>query len=157
MTTMNTRPKWLSWRTTARLGLTAWFFGNLYEAMVGMPQLLADAQPQRTPRLMAPGSPVRYYAPAAPLAVAGTAVSLVKTWNSGGNRSLITTTTISMASAAALTAYLVRSVNVHLLKSDVALSEQDRQRMVTTWHTGNAVRLVALVIAGASLSRATAD
>jgi hypothetical protein len=151
---MNTRPSF-SWRTTARLGLTAWFFGNLYEGLVGMPQLLADAQPRRAPRLMGPGSPVRYYAPAAPLAVAGTAVSLVQSWKSGGDRRLITLTTISMASAAALTAYLIRSVNLHLLTSEVALSEQTRQRMITTWHSTNAVRLAALAIAGVSLSRAT--
>ncbi|WP_163569827.1 hypothetical protein [Fodinicola feengrottensis] len=47
-------------RTVAQFGLTAWFFGNLYEAVVGMPQLLADAPPRG---LLKPGSPVRYYAP----------------------------------------------------------------------------------------------
>ena len=49
------------------MGQVAWFIGNLYEAVVDMPQLLADAQPQRRPGLMSPGSPLRYYAPVAPL------------------------------------------------------------------------------------------
>lgn len=155
------RPKarrpWCSWRTAARLGLTAWFFGNLYEGLVGMPQLLADAQPRRAPGLMGPGSPVRYYAPAAPLAFGGTTVSLVKSWKSGSDRRSITVTTVSLASAAALSAYLIRSANLHLLTSDTALSEHDRHRMVATWHATNAMRLVALAVAWASLSRATAE
>ena len=44
----------------ARLGQAAWFFGNLYEAVVGMPQLLADvrSESERTGPL-GTGSPVR--------------------------------------------------------------------------------------------------
>jgi hypothetical protein len=106
---------------------------------------------------MGPGSPVRYYAPAAPLAFGGTAVALVGSWRSGGDRYLITATAVSMASAAALSAYLIRSVNVQLLISDEPLSERDRHRLVATWHRTNAVRLVALAVASASLSRVTSD
>jgi hypothetical protein len=68
---------------------------------------------------------------------------------------LITATAVSMAAAAALSAYLIRSVNLHLLTSDEPLSEHDRHRMVATWHGTNAVRLVALAVAAASLSRIT--
>ncbi|MBA8824848.1 hypothetical protein FHX42_002195 [Saccharopolyspora lacisalsi] len=137
----------------ARFGRTAWFFGNVYEGLVGMPQLLADAREQRAPRLAGPGSPVRYYAPVAPLAFGATAVTLVQSWQSGGDRRLITTTSVSMALAAALSTYLVRSVNLYLLASDEPLSEHDRHRLIVTWHRTNAVRLVALAVASASLSR----
>jgi len=122
-----------------------------------VPQLLADARPQRPPRLVGPGSPVRYYAPVAPLAFGATTVTLVKTWRSGGDRRLITASAVSMASASALSAYLVRSVNLRLLASDEPLSEDDRRRMFAVWHRMNAVRLVALAVATASLSRVTSE
>jgi Domain of unknown function (DUF1772) len=141
------------WQTAARLGQAAWFFGNLYEGLVGVPQLLYDARAQRAPGLIAPGSPIRYFAPVAPLAFGATTVSLARSFRSGGDRRLITTTVVSTASAAALSAYLIGSVNVRLLSSDNPLSDHDRYQMVATWHTMNAVRLVALAVAIASLSR----
>jgi len=100
---------------------------------------------------------VRYYAPVAPLAFGATTVTLVKTWRSGGDRRLITASAVSMASASALSAYLVRSVNLRLLASDEPLSEDDRRRMFAVWHRMNAVRLVALAVATASLSRVTSE
>jgi len=151
-TRTNSRPVRSGWQTAARLGQAAWFFGNLYEGLVGVPQLLAHAQPRRAPGLIAPGSPIRYYAPAAPLAFGATTVTLVNRWHSGGDRRLITATAVSTAAAAGLTAYLIRSVNLRLLTSDEPLSAQDRDRLVATWHRTNAVRLVALAVASVSLS-----
>jgi hypothetical protein len=151
--TLGWRRTW--WRTAARFGQAAWFFGNLYEGLVGVPQLVADARVQRAPRLIGPGSPVRYFAPVAPLALGGTTVALVDSWRSGGDRRLITATAVSTASAAALSAYLIRSVNRRLLISDELLSERDRYRLIVTWHRTNVVRLVALTVASASLSRVT--
>lgn len=118
-----------------------------------MPQLLADARPQRTPRLLGPGSPVRYYVPGAPLALGGTAAALAGSWRSGGDRRLITATAMSTAGAAALSAYLIRSINVRLLTSNEPLSEPDRHRVVATWHRTNVVRLVALAAASVALHR----
>lgn len=145
------------WGSAARLGLGAWFFGNLYEGLVGMPQLLADARSNRAPRLMGPGSPVRYFAPVAPVAFGATTVTLVKSWQSHGDRRLIRATSASVAFAAALSAYLIRSVNVRLLTSNEPLTEHDRHRMVATWHIANAARLGALVVAVASLSRVSSE
>ncbi len=54
------------WNRAAQLGQAAWLIGNLYEGLVGMPQLLADARPARSPGLLTAGSPVRYYLPIAP-------------------------------------------------------------------------------------------
>jgi len=53
------------------------FFGNLYEAVVDMPQLLSDARQQRRSGLMAPGSPLRCYAPIAPLTLVATTAALM--------------------------------------------------------------------------------
>jgi hypothetical protein len=68
------------WTTAACLGQAMWFFGNLYEGVVGMPQLLAAARPFRSPGLVTSGSPLRYYAPAVPLALGATGVSLWTSW-----------------------------------------------------------------------------
>jgi hypothetical protein len=122
--------------------------------MVDMPRLLADAQPNREPRLLGPGSPVRYYLPAAPLTLIATAVTLADGWRSGAHRGAIVTAAASTASAAALTAYLVRTVNLRLLHSRVALDDAECSRLVTAWHRGNLVRLSLLVVAAGALHQA---
>lgn len=141
------------WPKAARLGQAAWFFGNLYEGAVGMPQLLAAARTRRATGLAGAGSPVRYFAPVVPVAIGATAVSLVRGALGDGDRRLIATTALGVASAVAMTAYLVRSVNVDLLRSATPVSEADERRMVATWHTVNTVRLVALAVASIAFSR----
>jgi hypothetical protein len=143
------------WAAVAEIGQVHWFFGNLYEAAVDMPQLLADAQPNREPRLLGPGSPLRYYLPAAPVTLVATAAALVGSWRSGGDKRLITTAAASTASAAVLTAYLVRTVNLRLLHSEKPMSATECRRLVRTWHRGNLVRLLTLTVAAGALRQAT--
>jgi hypothetical protein len=147
------------WAAVAGLGQVQWFFGNVYEAMVDMPQLLADAQPNREPGLLGAGSPLRYYLPAAPVTLIATAVALVDSWRSGGDRRVITTAAASTAAAAALTAYLVRTVNLRLLQRGKPVSATECRNLVRTWHRGNLVRLLVLAVAAWSLRQAarTAD
>ena len=139
------RPSRSPWRVAARLGQLAWLFGNLYEAVVGMPQLLGDAQAERAPSLLNAGSPMRYYAPVAPLALGATTVTLVESWRDGSDQRLITTAAGSTAVATALSAYLIRTVNAPLLAPAEPLPDGPRRRLIRTWHRTNAVRLVALV------------
>ncbi len=120
-----------------------------------MPQLLADAQPQRAPRLLGSGSPVRYYAPAAPLTFAATTITLIDSWRSGGDKRAIIAAAASTASATALSFHLIRTVNLRLLRSDEPLSASDRRQLARTWHQTNAVRLVALGTAAVALRQAT--
>ena len=141
------------WESAARLGQTAWYYGNLYETVVGMPQLLLEARAERAPSLLGPGSPVRYYVGVAPLALGATTVSLVASWRSGEDRRLIVVTAGSIAVAVLLSAHLIRSVNVPLLISHESLGERDERRLVRTWHGVNAVRLVALAGARIALER----
>ena len=141
------------WALAARLGQAAWYYGNLYEAVVGMPQLLIEARANRAPSLVGPGSPVRYYIGVAPPALGATAVSLVASWRAGEDRRLIVATAGSIAVAVMLSAYLIRSVNVPLLTSRESLSERDERRLVWTWHGVNAVRLLALTVARVALER----
>src|SRR5882757_3546534 len=79
------------WAAVARPGQLHWLFGNVYEAVVDVPALLADAHPNREPRLFDAGSPLRYYIPAAPVTFVATGVALVENWRSGGDRRVIAT------------------------------------------------------------------
>jgi hypothetical protein len=146
------------WAVVARLGYTHWFFGNLYEAAVDIPRLLADAQPNREPGALSAGSPVRYFLPA-PVTLVATAATLIDNWRSGGDRRAIVTAAVSTATAVALTAYLVKTVNLRLLHSGSPLSETECRQAVQTWHRGNLVRLLFLAVAMWALRQAgrTAD
>jgi len=84
----------------ARFGQADRFFGNLYEALVDAPQLLADAHNERPPRVLGPGRPVRYYAPAAPLTPAATAATLIDRWRAGDSKTMIAAAAVATGSAA---------------------------------------------------------
>ncbi|MEU4449668.1 anthrone oxygenase family protein [Actinosynnema sp. NPDC050801] len=145
----------LPWAALARLGHAHWFSGNLYEAVVDVPGLLADARPHREPRLLGPGSPLRYYAPAAPVTVVATGVTLVESWRNGGDRRAVATSAVGTLVAAGLTGYLVKAVNLRLLRDDEPLGDDERRRLMRTWHRGNLLRLVALAVTAAATRRAT--
>ena len=145
------RPRWAA---VAALGQLQWFLGNVYEAAVDVPQLLVDAHPNREPRLLGPGSPARYYLPAAPVTLVATVAVLIDSWRAGGDRRVIATAAASTASAAALTAYPVRTVNLRLLHSVPPLSATESRRLVRTWHRGNLMRVLVLVVAAWALRRA---
>jgi hypothetical protein len=123
--------------TVARIGRAAWFFGNSYEAAVGVPQLISSAN--RRAGILATGSPVRYFAPVAPAAVGGTAELLVESWRTGGDRRAVAAATATLGAALGLSAYLIRSINVPLLRGEVG--EESQPRLISRWHRGNAVRL----------------
>jgi hypothetical protein len=101
----------------AQFGQAAWFFGNLYEGLVGMPQLLADAGAARDRGLLNVGSPVRYFAPVAPLAVGASAFDLISRWRSkeDGDRHLVAVTGTTITIAVGISVYLIRVVNIALL------------------------------------------
>lgn len=142
---------------TARLGQAAWFFGNLYEGLVGMPQLLAETGAVRGRGLLAVGSPVRYFAPIAPLVVAANALSLIGRWrrsNEDTDRARIAVAGATTAVSVAISAYLIRVINIPLLTDADALTPAQRRQLISTWHALNTVRLVCLAIA---LDRALCD
>jgi hypothetical protein len=142
------------WPARAEVAQASWFFANLYEAVVDVPRLLLDARHQRRPGLMRPGSPLRYYAPVGPLTIATTSIALVDSWRAGGNRRLIALAAVNTAAAAALTGYLVRTVNLQLLSGSAPVPDGERRRMLATWHGANAVRLAAVASAWFALRRA---
>ena len=132
--------------TVARLARAAWFFGNIYEAAVGVPQLIARAN--RQAGILATGSPVRYFAPVAPAAVGGTVAVLVRSWRTGGDRR-------ALGAALGLSSYLIRSINIPLLQGKVG--EEAQPRLISRWHRGNAVRLGLLAATEILVRRAEAS
>lgn len=123
--------------TAARLGRAAWFFGNAYEGAVGVPQLIATAN--RRAGVFTTGSPLRYFGPVSPAAIGGTAVVLTMAWQRGGDRRAAAAATATLGAAMALSAYLIRSINVPLLNGEVEVAM--RPRLISRWHKGNAARL----------------
>jgi hypothetical protein len=143
------------WSVAATLGLAHWFLGNVYEAVVDVPALLADARPRRTPGLLGPGSPVRYYAPVAPVTLAATGATLVEDWRAGGDRRAVGTAAAALLSAVGLTGYLVGTTNRRLLRSREPLTEAESRTVVARWHRVNLLRLASLAVAGVALHRAS--
>ncbi|MBE1552247.1 hypothetical protein GGC64_006334 [Mycobacterium sp. OAS707] len=121
----------------ARFGRAAWFFGNAYEAAVGVPELIASAD--RQDGILGVGSPVRYFAPIGPAAVGGTAAVLARSWRNGGDRRKITAASATLGAALGVSAYLIASINVPLLRGKTA--KEQRGQLISRWHWGNCVRL----------------
>jgi hypothetical protein len=67
----------------------------------------AGRRPATAPAgLMSPGSPVRYYAPVAPLTLVATTAALITSWRSRGDRRMIAAADINTVAAVGLTGYL---------------------------------------------------
>lgn len=125
--------------TVARVGQAQAFFGNVYEAVVKVPdvfarnRVLAGRSPFRV------GSPTLYFVPAGPVTLAASVGALV---TGGRNRRWLAASTGATAAAGVLTAYVVSQVNKPLL-----LDEEPSDRsaeLLRRWHLLNAVR-IALV------------
>lgn len=144
--------------TVARFGHAHWFFGNLYEAIVRMPDRLAaehdDVRGRRGAGVLAPGSPARYYLPAAPVTVAATLAAAANSRTSGGDRTALAVAAACSTAGAVLTGYLVRTVIVRLLDDGPAITPDERTELVTRWHRVNRVRLVLAGAAAVALERA---
>ena len=73
----------------AQLGYAQWFFGNLYEAVVRVPERIAaqsDSGELRLTSVIGSGSPVRYFLPGLPIMVGATVPTVVNGWRSRKNR-----------------------------------------------------------------------
>jgi len=133
-----------------------WFFGNLYEALVKVPARVAASNPSpELPRVpLGAGSPGRYYAPIAPLNAPAAIGSLVVGWDHPRSRPWLLAAAISSASGAAVTAYVLRSLNPRLFFSPQPLSEDQRRPLLKRWYRIHAVRLITSAAALAAIHRA---
>lgn len=148
---------------TAQLGLAHWFFGNLYEAVVKVPDRLAD-DPQLTLRsaritpqsLLRQGSPVRYYLPGAPIALGAGPAALVAGWASLGARRWLAASAAGSLTGGVVTGYIVRGLNTKLFFAAEQPDRVEREALLRRWHRLNAVRLLASAVALFATHRARA-
>jgi Domain of unknown function (DUF1772) len=133
----------------AQLGQAQWLFGNIYEAVVRIPERLAiEASDRADGRVNAdrtsvfgPGSPVRYYAPVAPVTLASTAAAVIAGWGSRAARRWLTITAGCSVAAVALTAYLIRAVNLKVMFAANPPPPAEREARIRLWYRLNIFRI----------------
>jgi Domain of unknown function (DUF1772) len=135
----------------AQLGLAEWLFGNIYEAVVKIPdRLTAEPFHDASTRIssgsmsvLGPGSPVRYYLPAAPITLASTLAAVIIGWASAGARRWLVVTAASTMSGVAITAYVVRRVNFRLFFAAEPPPPAERDALIRIWYRANVLRILA--------------
>lgn len=133
----------------ARTGQAAWFFGNLYEAVVPVPDHLPSPG-----GVLAPGSPVRYYAAAAPAAVPTLLAAVALGWPARQGRPWLALSAAGTVAGVAATAYLVRTVNLRLYYGTDPVPDAERAALLRRWHRVNAARLAVTGVAWLAAGRA---
>ena len=141
----------------AQLGYAQWFFGNVYEAVVKVPDRLSAELPDsprgadgRIRSILGPGSPVRYYLPAPPIALAGTLGAVINGMENPRSQRWLTVSAGCWVAGAALTGYVVRKVNLKLFFGAEAPPPADRDALLRTWYRLNVLRAAA--VGGAMLA-----
>ncbi|MEO3926801.1 anthrone oxygenase family protein [Micromonosporaceae bacterium B7E4] len=147
--------------TVAQFGQAQLFFGNLYEAVVKVPDRFAEhrdlaAAPGTTARraaVLRPGSPVRYFVPSGPLTVAAALGALAAGWRSPSRHwlTMSAATTVAMALG---TAQLNRTVNDPLFLAARAPDATERTELLRRWYRANAIRMAVLAVAWVTAQRA---
>jgi hypothetical protein len=133
----------------ARAGQAGWFFGNLYEAVVPVPDHLT---PAGTP--LGPGSPVRYYAAVAPAAVPALLAAVASGWPARDARPWLALSAACTLTGVAATAHLVRTVNLRLFYGTEPVPAGERAALLRHWHRVTAARLALTGVAWLAAGRA---
>lgn len=147
----------------AQFGLAQWFFGNLYEAVVRIPDRLAHrrdlavlpGEPVTVGSMLRPGSPVRFYVPVGPVTV-GAAVAALAAGRHGpvAQRWWSTASVVGTVTAGLSTAYVIRAINVRLFFAAEPPSADEREALLRRWYALNAIRMVATAVAWVGAQRA---
>jgi hypothetical protein len=134
----------------ARVGQAQAFFGNVYEAVVKVPDTFARDRSLAGKSPFRPGSPTLYFVPAGPVTLAASVGALV----TGRGGRWLAASTAATAAAGALTAYVVTRVNTPLFLDEEAPPPERRDELLRRWHRLNVVRLALLGAAWYSAERA---
>lgn len=145
----------------AQLAYAQWFFGNVYEAVVKIPDRLSAELPDSAPgthgrsrSILGPGSPVRYYLPAPPVAVVSTVGAVVNGVGNPRSRRWLTVSAGCGVAGAALTGYVVRKVNLKLFFGAEPPPPAERDELLRTWYRVNVLRAAAVAGAMFAIQRA---
>ncbi|MEN3616082.1 anthrone oxygenase family protein [Plantactinospora sp. ZYX-F-223] len=139
--------------TVAQFGQAHLFFGNLYEAVVKVPDRFAEHRDLATPpgataslaSLLRPGSPVLYFVPSGPITVAMAVGALATGWR-GPNRHWLTASAAATVAMALQTAHLNRTVNRPLFLHQTEPTTAERTALLRRWYRMNAIRMATLAI-----------
>jgi len=96
----------------AQVGYASWFFGNLYEAIVKVPDRIAHGELLAS--ALSFGSPVLYYIPGMILILVGTFLLIGLAWRMHGARRMLVAVAVCVALGVLVTGYLVPTVNLKL-------------------------------------------
>ncbi|OBF53168.1 hypothetical protein A5756_17030 [Mycobacterium sp. 852002-53434_SCH5985345] len=147
----------------AQLGNAHWLFGNIYEAVVKIPERLAaerrDTAPgsgRGSPSVLAPGSPLRYYAPVAPITLAATAAAVSTGWEIEGARCWLALTASCSLAGMAISGYLIRTVNLRVMFADTQPPPAERDALIGRWYRLNVIRVATAAGALLAANRAGA-
>jgi len=107
------------------------------------------------------GSPVKYFLPGVPVVVGATLSAMIKGWKWRSERPWFVSLALSTLLGFAVTAYLVRTVNIKLFFARQRLTEPDRPHLLRIWYRANILRLLtagcALLVAAHLTSRLSRD
>lgn len=139
----------------ARLGIASWWFGNIYESVVRVPERLAASVDDQgrasslvpSKSVLGVGSPVRYYAVTAPITSATLVTALSCARRTGDGHGWLRLTTGSWIVGVGLTAYLVRTVNLPVFFAAEPPPTAQRDALLRKWRHVNLLRIAAGAIA----------
>jgi hypothetical protein len=138
-------------RTTTALAagfLALQLFGNLYEQLVTNAAVLADPRPGALVDELAPGSPLYYYLPWAPLGVVLVAVLAVRLPRLGAPGWVVRWTRAALgALAVAVAAKVVLITSVNPRFRDPGTGAEEVRGWAVTWAVGNGLAIVAVATA----------
>jgi hypothetical protein len=80
---------------------------------------------------------------------------LAQSWRTGGDRRAIVAATATLGAALGLSAYLIGTINVPLLRGKVG--EERQPQLISRWYRGNAVRLGLLAVTEILVQRVEAS
>lgn len=138
MTTSERMKGTITMLSLAQVGYAEWLFGNLYEAIVRVPDLLAGG---RIASILGSGSPVLYYLPGGVVAFGATLVAVIAGWKSARDRGLLVAVAVTVLAGGVATAYVVRTVNLSLFIHGNSIAEPERSKMLSLWYRVNLFRL----------------